>query len=99
MINHTSIGVTDIPRAKLFYDTALKPLGYKCLSEGDTSLGYGADQVEFWIGNAKRPVKRNPDGSAAIFSSNGYLSFRRLPLKWGGSRRGSGAPSLADLTY
>ena len=34
-----------------------------------------------------------------IFSSNGYLSFRRLPLKWGGSRRGSGAPSLADLTY
>ena len=33
MINHISIGVRDIARAKRFYDAALAPLGYSCLSE------------------------------------------------------------------
>jgi hypothetical protein len=32
MINHVSIGLGDIPRAKSFYDAVLKPLGYACLS-------------------------------------------------------------------
>ena len=43
MIDHVSIGVRDIARTKRFYDAALKPLGYKCLSEGEGSLGYGKD--------------------------------------------------------
>ena len=34
MINHVSIGVRDIAKTKRFYDAALKPLGYKCVSEG-----------------------------------------------------------------
>lgn len=56
MINHVSIGVRDIARTKRFYDAALKPLGYTCLSEGPGSLGYGRDAVEFWISAARRPV-------------------------------------------
>ena len=39
MINHVSLGVSDISRAKAFYDAALKPLGYRCLSESADSLG------------------------------------------------------------
>jgi catechol 2,3-dioxygenase-like lactoylglutathione lyase family enzyme len=61
MINHVSIGVADIPRTKRFYDAALKPLGYKCLSEGDTSLGYGASQVVLWISKTKSPVPADKD--------------------------------------
>ena len=34
MINHVSIGVREIGRARRFYDAALGPLGYRCLSEG-----------------------------------------------------------------
>ena len=41
MFDHVSIGVSDIGRAKKFYDAALKPLGYERLSDGETSLGYG----------------------------------------------------------
>ena len=41
MIDHVSIGVRDIGRAKRFYDAALTPLGYQCLSQGEGSLGYG----------------------------------------------------------
>ena len=57
MFNHVSIGVADIKKARAFYDAALKPLGYSRLSDGETSLGYGADAVGLWIGRAERPVK------------------------------------------
>ncbi len=56
MINHVSIGVRDIVKTKRFYDAALKPLGYQCLSDGATSLGYGRDAVAFWIGVTERPI-------------------------------------------
>lgn len=56
MLDHVSIGVRDIPRTKSFYDAALAPLGYRCLSEGADSLGYGAGQVVFWISQTDHPV-------------------------------------------
>jgi catechol 2,3-dioxygenase-like lactoylglutathione lyase family enzyme len=56
MIDHVSIGVADIARTKRFYDAALQPLGYRCLSAGADSLGYGRDGVVLWIGAAERPV-------------------------------------------
>jgi len=56
MINHVSIGVRDVAKTKRFYDATLKPLGYKCLSEGETSLGYGADAVQLWLLAAEHPV-------------------------------------------
>ncbi|MFL6621519.1 MAG: VOC family protein [Sulfurifustis sp.] len=56
MINHVSIGVRDMSRAKRFYGAALKPLGYKLLSEGDSYLGYGVDAVDWWVTLAERPV-------------------------------------------
>jgi catechol 2,3-dioxygenase-like lactoylglutathione lyase family enzyme len=57
MIDHISIGVADIKRTKKFYDAAFKSLGYKSLSEGADSLGYGDKAVSLWIGAAKHPVK------------------------------------------
>ncbi|MFA9271693.1 MAG: VOC family protein, partial [Baekduiaceae bacterium] len=56
MLDHVSIGVRDVAAARRFYDAALAPLGYRCLSESPDSLGYGADAVALWIGAAERPV-------------------------------------------
>lgn len=56
MINHVSIGVRDVAKTKRFYDAALKPLGYHCLSQSETSLGYGRKGVGFWISATERPV-------------------------------------------
>ena len=42
MIDHVSIGVRDIAKTKRFYDAALKPLGYQCLSEARDRLATGA---------------------------------------------------------
>lgn len=56
MLDHVSIGVADVARAKAFYDAVLSPLGYRCLSESPGSLGYGAGTVTLWVNAAARPV-------------------------------------------
>ena len=52
MLDHVTIGVSDLERSKAFYDKALKAIGIERLySEGAESFGYGADQKAFfWIG-------------------------------------------------
>jgi catechol 2,3-dioxygenase-like lactoylglutathione lyase family enzyme len=56
MFNHLSIGVRDLAKTKRFYDAALKPLGYSCLSDSPGALGYGSEAVVLWITPAERPV-------------------------------------------
>jgi catechol 2,3-dioxygenase-like lactoylglutathione lyase family enzyme len=64
MINHVSIGVRDISAARRFYDAALQPLGYRCLSESPGSLGYGDAAAAFWIYASKRLVPA--DGQSGL---------------------------------
>jgi catechol 2,3-dioxygenase-like lactoylglutathione lyase family enzyme len=98
MIDHVSIGVRDIARSKQFYDAALKPLGYTCLSKSDGSLGYGAEAVALWIGAADRPVP--PDMKSGLhfcFTAPDRRSvdaFHTAALKAGG--RDNGKPGLRD---
>ena len=56
MLNHVSIGVRDLAAAKGLYDAALTPLGYTCLSQSGTTLGYGADAEAFLVYAAEHPV-------------------------------------------
>lgn len=58
MIAHVSIGVRDIGRSKPFYDAALEPLGYKCLRQARTVVGYGygRESIALWIVSVERPV-------------------------------------------
>jgi len=96
MIDHISIGVHDIARAKRFYDAVLKPLGYECLSEGEGSLGYGRDAVALWIGAAERPVP--PDDKSGLHvcfaapTRNSVDTFHQAALVSGG--RDNGKPGL-----
>ncbi|MGA8757936.1 MAG: VOC family protein [Stellaceae bacterium] len=52
MLDHVTIGVTDLERSKVFYDAALLPLGITRLyADGETFVGYGAKgRAFFWIG-------------------------------------------------
>jgi len=63
MLDHVTIGVSDIERSKTFYDRALRPLGIERLyAEGGTFAGYGADRKPFfWIG-----ARNNPQTSVHI---------------------------------
>ena len=59
MFDHISIGVRDLQRTKRFYDNALAPLGYRCLHDDGSGLGYGRDAVGLWIGVTEHPVPPN----------------------------------------
>jgi len=96
MLDHVSIGVADVARAKRFYDAVLGPLGYSCLSEGADSLGYGHGAVQFWINRAERPVKPDPgSGLHFCFSAPDRKSvgaFHEAALATGG--RDNGRPGV-----
>ena len=96
MLNHVSIGVRDLPRAKRFYDAALKPLGYKCLSESPGSLGYGDKAVVLWISPTDRPVAADSaSGLHFCFDAPDRKSvdaFYKAAIAAGG--RDNGAPGL-----
>jgi len=96
MLNHISIGVSDITRTRRFYDAALKPLGYRCLSEGAASLGYGDKGVAF--GATKRPVPADEaSGLHFCFTAPTRQSvdaFHAAALRNGG--RDNGRPGLRE---
>ncbi len=96
MIDHVSIGVHDLARSRRFYDAALGPLGYKCLSNGADSLGYGREQVALWISVVARPVPADPrSGLHFCFTAPSRQSvdaFHAAALATGG--RDNGAPGL-----
>jgi len=98
MLNHVSIGVRDIARTKRFYDAALKPLGYACLSEGAGSLGYGKEAVAFWISATDRPVAaESKSGLHFCFdapSRKSVAAFHAAALGAGGEDNGK--PGLRD---
>ena len=50
MIDHMGVSVSDLPKSKAFYRTALAPLGYELLMEWEQFGGFGvAPKPDFWI--------------------------------------------------
>lgn len=96
MIDHVSIGVREIARSRRFYDAALTPLGYKCLSSGVDSLGYGRESAAFWVSVAAHPVPSDPQsGLHFCFTAPSRRSvdlFHAGAMDAGG--RDNGAPGL-----
>ncbi|MEA2881953.1 MAG: hypothetical protein QOH32_1209 [Bradyrhizobium sp.] len=63
MIDHVSIGVSDLDRAARFYEQALAPLGLSRLVSRPATVGFGKAYPEFWIN--LRP------GMAAVLHDSG----------------------------
>ena len=93
MLDHVTLGVSDIERSKAFYDQALRPLGIARLyAEGVTASGYGAGRKAFfWIG--LRDASQT--GSHVAFAAedrNTVDRFHEAALAAGG--RDNGLPGL-----
>ena len=98
MLDHVSIGVSDIAAAKRFYDATLQPLGYRCLMPSDSALGYGGESAMFWLLAANSPVPPMPIPGCISASSRrrakALKTFTKTALAAGG--RDNGAPGLRD---
>ena len=76
MLDHVTIGVSDIELSTRFYDRALRPLGISRLyAEGERFAGYGmiGPKAFFWIG--KRETSRT--GAHIAFAAADRASVDR----------------------
>jgi catechol 2,3-dioxygenase-like lactoylglutathione lyase family enzyme len=49
MIDHISVGVSNLERSARFYEAALAPLGLSRLVTRPATIGFGKSYPEFWI--------------------------------------------------
>ncbi len=59
MIDHISVGVSDLERSATFYEAALAPLGLSRLMTRPATVGFGQAYPEFWI-NLRAGMVRVP---------------------------------------
>jgi len=98
MIDHASLGASDLAKARAFYDTALKPLGFRRVYDMDEASGYGSDEKPFfWIGGPAQPGTKVPPspGTHIAFAAPSRAAvdaFYKAALAAGG--RDNGKPGL-----
>ena len=49
MIDHVSIGVTDLSSAKVFYEAVLAEIGYAVIDDRADTVGFGKKYSDFWL--------------------------------------------------
>jgi catechol 2,3-dioxygenase-like lactoylglutathione lyase family enzyme len=95
MLDHVTIGVSDIERSKQFYDQALLPLAITRLyGEGERFAGYGIrPKAFFWIGRRDNPQT----GAHIAFAAKDrgtVEGFYEAAIKAGG--RDNGRPGIRE---
>jgi catechol 2,3-dioxygenase-like lactoylglutathione lyase family enzyme len=64
MIDHVSVGVSDLSRATRFYEAVLGAIGYAAIDIRGSTVGFGKTYSEFWI-NARPEMAPVPSRSGA----------------------------------
>ena len=96
MIDHISVGVSDLGRAARFYEATLAPLGLLRLVMRPTTVGYGKSYPEFWINLRANMKPVEPESGTHIClrakTTADVDAFHAAALAAGG--RSDGAPGL-----
>jgi catechol 2,3-dioxygenase-like lactoylglutathione lyase family enzyme len=96
MIDHISIGVSDLERSARFYEATLAPLGLTKLVRRPATIGFGKTFPEFWINWRPGMAPVAPDSGCHIClrvkSVEEVDAFHHAALGAGGSS--DGAPGL-----
>ncbi|QWG21742.1 VOC family protein [Bradyrhizobium sediminis] len=96
MIDHVSVGVSELDRAARFYEAALAPLGLSRLVTRPRTIGFGKAYPEFWINLRAGMAEVAPESGVHIcLRAKGIAdvdAFHAAALGAGG--RSDGAPGL-----
>jgi len=98
VIDHISLAVTDLERAKRFYDPTMAALGYVCVFSTPRAFGYGLpddppEKDRFAL--LLRPVAAAGDGAHLAFvapSTAAVDAFHAAALASGGTDNGAPGP-------
>jgi catechol 2,3-dioxygenase-like lactoylglutathione lyase family enzyme len=96
MIDHISVGVSDLQRSARFYEAVLAPLGLSRLVTRPATVGFGTGYPEFWI-NLRADMAPVLPGSGVHIclrakSTDAVDSFHAAALNAGG--QSDGGPGL-----
>ena len=100
MIDHLSLGVSDLKRSAAFYEAVLEPLGYRRLVERETTVGFGKRYPEVWL-NARPGMAPMGDGHHVCLrarSEGAVREFHDRAVANGGRSDGEPGPRQAALT-
>jgi catechol 2,3-dioxygenase-like lactoylglutathione lyase family enzyme len=96
MIDHVSVGVSDLERAARFYESALATLGLSRLVTRPATIGFGKNYPELWINLRAAMAPVAPESGTHIClraKSTGEVdAFHAAALSVGG--RSDGVPGL-----
>jgi catechol 2,3-dioxygenase-like lactoylglutathione lyase family enzyme len=96
MIDHISVGVSNLERSARFYEAALSPLGLSRLVTRPATIGFGKAYPEFWInfrtGMAPVAAESGVHICLRAKSTADVDAFHAAALNAGG--RSDGAPGL-----
>jgi catechol 2,3-dioxygenase-like lactoylglutathione lyase family enzyme len=96
MIDHISVGVSDLERAARFYEATLAALGLSRLVTRPVTIGFGKNYPEFWInlraGMAQVSTESGSHVCLRAKSTAEVDEFHAAALKAGGLS--DGAPGL-----
>jgi len=96
MIDHVSVGVSDLERSARFYEAALAPLGLSRLVTRPATIGFGKSYPEFWINLRTRMAPVALESGVHIClrakSTTDVDAFHTAALNAGG--RSDGVPGL-----
>ena len=96
MIDHISVGVSDLERSARFYEATLAPLGLSRVVTRPSTIGFGKNYPEFWI-NLRAGMTRVPPESGTHIclrarTTGDVDAFHAAALKSGG--RSDSAPGI-----
>jgi catechol 2,3-dioxygenase-like lactoylglutathione lyase family enzyme len=96
MIDHISVGVSDLERSARFYEATLATLGLSRLVTRPATIGFGKAYPEFWINLRANMTPVEPESGTHIClrakSTGDVDAFHAAALKSGG--KSDGAPGL-----
>jgi catechol 2,3-dioxygenase-like lactoylglutathione lyase family enzyme len=96
MIDHISVGVSDLERSARFYEAALAPLGLSRLVTRPATVGFGKNYPEFWINLRAGMPPVAPESGVHVClrakAAGEVDAFHAAALQAGG--RCDGAPGL-----
>ncbi len=96
MIDHISVGVSDLERSTKFYETAFAPLEMTTLIARPATVGFGKSYPEFWInlraGMAPVPQESGTHICLRAKSAAQIDAFYAAALEAGGHSDGAPGP-------
>ena len=93
MIDHVSVAVRDLSRARRFYEAVLGTIGYSRLEVRPATIAFGKRYSEFWLNHRPGMTPIAPDAGAHVClraaSTSVVDAFHAAALAAGGSSAGA----------